>query len=159
VSTGKSKQYDDATLVADLATANLSRAAIAQKHGLSEDFIGEIARGDRRAELQPRLQAAADGLRDEARRLGASKAGGAIEALQSLVDDPDTPAETRRKAAGDLLKYALGDPSAAHISMTQASGQVAASLPGLREEDVPEFLEWLARERGGPTDDDGPGPE
>ena len=108
------KQYDDEMLALDIAHGTMTQAQIAEKHGLAETTICAIARGERRPELQERIEAATQGMIDQARRLASRLATPALGRLASLIGDTaDAPADIKRKAAVDILKYALGDPSRA----------------------------------------------
>ena len=142
MSRGKQKSYDDEALVLDIAQGNLTYEQIAKRHGLSAAFVGEIARGEARAELQQRLGAVTDGLRAQARRIGVQLANAAMARLGTLVTTTaKVDADTRRKAAVDILKFAIGDPSKTEVNVKQQQG-----LPGLDADD----LEALAKRKGGP---------
>ena len=58
-------------------------------------------------------------------------------------DGPKVDSETKRKAAVDILRFALGDPSKAEVNVTQTN-----ALPGLG----PKELEAIAKTKGGPRD-------
>ena len=143
-------EYDDEQLVLDIACGRLTYAQIAARHGLTESMVGRIARGERRPELQAKIQAAAQGFVDVAMRLGARLATLAMGRLGKLIEkDSDAPAETQRKAAVDLLKFALGDPSRPEVTVSQSSQN---NMPGLSAEE----LELLAGIKGGPDIAAGP---
>ena len=138
----KASTYDDDALVLDIANGSQTYAEIAAKHKLSEVFVGQIARGERRPELQAKIDQVTQGFADRARRLGKRLAQVAMARLGNLAaKDSDAPAETQRKAAGDILAHALGDPSKTDITMLQQN-----TTPGLSAAD----LELLAKSRGGP---------
>ena len=55
---GKVKFYDDRRLVHLLAGGEWTYAQIAADLGLSEEYVGKVARGHRRAHLLPKIRAA-----------------------------------------------------------------------------------------------------
>jgi len=143
MATGKRKDYDDDELVEDIAAHTLTQADIAEKHDLSEVFIGQISRGERREDLQKRIAAVSRGLIEQAKRRGASLADKAMGVLGKLADSAGKDDDVRRKAAVDILKFAMGDPAKPETNITQQQG-----LPGL----TPEDYENLAKMKGGPRE-------
>jgi len=140
---GPTKQYDDDELVMDIARAELTQAEIGEKHGLAEVTISAIARGERRAELQPRIKAAVQGMIEQARRLGSRLAGAAMERLGKMVAEDSKAADgVQHKAAVDILRFALGDPSRPQVNVNQQQ----TATPGL----TGERLKKLAEIEGGP---------
>jgi len=100
-------EYDDDELVLDIAEGRLNYRQISIKHGLSLDYVGRIARGHRRPELQPRIDAAVLAIVRESRRLGARMTCLAWSRLGNLAGATEGVAnETQRKAAVDILKLA-----------------------------------------------------
>ena len=81
----RTKKYDDGLLVELLARGELNYGQIAKKVGISEAFVNQIARGDRRPELQDRIVAAVEGFRLRAKRRGAAMAEGAMDALGKML--------------------------------------------------------------------------
>jgi len=136
------KKYDDDALVLDIAHGTMSQALMAEKYGLSEVMIGQIVRGERRPELQDKIESATRGLIEQSRRLGARLAGVAMGRLGVIVGaDSTAPIEVQRKAAVDILKFAHGDPAKPEVNVTQTQ-----SFPGLDDAD----LEAIAKRKGGP---------
>ena len=139
--------YDEEQLVVDIACGQLTYDQIAERHGISHLTVGAIVRGERRPELQERINAASQGLIERARRMGAKMASKAMETLGTLTKGgKGIPADTRRKAAVDILKFTLGDPLRPEVNVSQSSNQ-AAQYPGLSGEE----LEAISKMRGGPA--------
>ncbi len=139
----KLKDYDDEKLIEALAAAEKPYSQIAAAVGLSASTVGRIARGELRPELLPRINAAARAHFAGARRLGARGARHAVATLIELTGDADANIETRRKAAGDILKFAAdgNDPDPA-----AAAGP--KQFPGLTCDEYAE----IAAKRGGPKE-------
>lgn len=115
--------YDDDALVMDIARADRSFAEIAAAHGLSESTVARIARGRQRPELQEKIHAASAAMLDQVRRLGARMAAAAMARLGAIVAaDSGAGEETQRKAAVDILKFAVGDPGRTEISFNAFRG-------------------------------------
>ena len=144
-------QYDEDVLVADLAYGEMTQKAIAEKHGLSEIFVGQLSRGERRPELQARIEAVNEGMLEQTRRLGKRLAATAMARLGSLVAaSSKAPEEVQRKASMDILAHALGDPSKPDqsVNVHQSNGP---DLAGLTDDTKAAVL----KELGGPADDPG----
>ncbi len=103
------KDYNDESLIADLAEGQLTYGQIGERHGLSASQVGRIARGACRPELRAEILAAAAGVREQSQRLGATLARTAWARLGRLVSAADVSDEIQRKAAVDILKMAHGD--------------------------------------------------
>lgn len=140
-------KYDDDRLVQLIAEAELSYAAIGADVGLSESMVGRVARGEYRTELQPLITAIREGFADEARRLAARSARGAVATLVELTHDSGQPGDVRRKAAGDILSHAIGDPSRTQVNVSQQQAQ-GPDLAGLSAETKQQVLAEL----GGPAE-------
>lgn len=138
------KDYDADELVLAIARGDKTYARIAEAFGLSEAYVRQIARGERRADLQAGISAATRGFVDEARRLAARSAQGAVASLRKIIaPDSDAPEETKRKAAMDILKLTLdGAP---------AGG--AEATPPVAPEHVQEFYRFVADRHDGPGDE------
>jgi hypothetical protein len=140
----KRKDYDDDKLIEGLAAGEQSYAQIAADVGLSASAVSRIARGEMRPELLGRINAAARAHFAGARRLSARGARHAVATLLELTGDTDANIETRRKAAGDILKFAAdGDDDA----QAPAAGG-AKEFPGLT---AAEYAE-IAAQRDGPEE-------
>ncbi|MCK4625069.1 MAG: hypothetical protein KAV00_07150 [Phycisphaerae bacterium] len=136
----KESEYDDEVLVMLLAKGEKTHAQIAEEVGLSAVFVGQISRGERRPELQKRIEEICEGMLDQARRLGKRLASVAMGRLGSLVaKDSEAGPDVQRKASVDILNQAIGDPSKTQINMNQ-------SMPGLSLEE----LERVTKMKGGP---------
>ncbi|NQU76623.1 MAG: hypothetical protein HQ546_09960 [Planctomycetes bacterium] len=135
--------FDEDELVFAIAKGDKTYSQIAEAFGLAESTVVQIASGQIRPDLQARIEATARNFLAEARRLGSRAARHAIGTLVKLANaqDKDISAETRRKAAVDILKYAFFDSS-------DSTGQVDTrnAYPGLSSED----LELLAKMKDGP---------
>lgn len=148
------KEYDEEGLVLAIAKATKTYGEIGAEFGLCEAHVGRIARGQVRPELQQAIQDAVEGFRDEARRLAAASARPAIARLMRLIaSDPEGAAEAdvARKAAVDLLKHAVGDPSKPEQNINQNQSQ--GSPLGLSADDLDAFLKFKADRNGGPPDE------
>lgn len=140
------KGYSDPELVKDIAGGELTQAQMAEKHGLAEVTIGQIARGERRPLLQAKIRAAVQGMEERARRLGSRLAEVAMARLGALVaKDSEASDGVQHKAAVDILKFALGDPSRPEVSVTQSQ----QPAPGL----TPAILKKIGQVQGGPPED------
>jgi len=139
------KRNIDDELILVIAKAEHSYAQIAEAVGLTEAEVARIARGELRPDLQPRINAAAAEYLNAARRLGWRGARPAVGTLLRLTDEKaeGVNAETRRKAAADLLKYAFSD-------MAKADRPPGGEnpFPGLSAEEYAD----IAAKRGGPND-------
>lgn len=143
---GKQKTYDDDALVLAIARGDKSYIQIAKEFGLSNQMVSAVARGICRPELLPRIQELERAFRDQARRLAMRMATGAIARLGKLIHpDLEPTPEVQRKAAVDILKYALGDPSRPQVSVFQA--QQTQGFP-VKAEHAAEFYRWRARKAG-----------
>jgi len=150
------KNYDDDELVLAIAKGDRSYSQLAEEFGLSEVHVGQIARGVRRPELQPKIKAAVQGFIDEARRLAARYAQGAVGRLGKLIaTDSKACADVQRKAAVDILKFTLGDPGRPEVNVSQTANHMGGQAPaGIDADDVQAFYEFKAARDGGPTDDE-----
>jgi len=153
------KEYNVDELVLALAMGEKTYAQIAEQLGLSAVYVGEISRGDKRPELQVKIEAATEGLIAEARRLGARSARPAMARLLKIIADPEpgkpkADVDTQRKAAVDILKFAMGDPGRAEVNVHQTQH---GSPAGVAPEDVQDFYRFKAGKGGGPPDDQGEG--
>ena len=138
----KQGDYDDDALVLMIAKGDRTYAQIAEKIGLAEVTVGQIARGERRPELQPKIKAAVQGFIDEARRLTAKYARSAVARLGLIIaKESKADDDVKRKASVDLLKFSLGDPGKTEVNVNQTQ-----TMPGLDGKD----LNNLAKMKGGP---------
>jgi len=105
--------YDDNALIMDLAEGQLSFRQISIKHGLSLDYVGRIARGDRRPELRAQIDAATLVTVRQSRRLGVRLARVAWIRLSRLAAaEKGVANETQREASVSILKLARTDEQA-----------------------------------------------
>jgi hypothetical protein len=96
--------YDDDMMIELIACGELSHAKIAEKVGVSRQTVWQIASGQSRPELQWKITAAADGIRQAAIR----HAGRFTEALlEKQAEVALGDGETARKAREFLLKMLL----------------------------------------------------
>jgi hypothetical protein len=144
---GKPKtEYDDDALVMAIARGDRSYGLIAADHGLSESTVARIARGRQRPELQQKIQAASAAMVDQVRRLGSLMAAEAMARLGRLVAEDSTAGEeTQRKAAVDILKFAMGDPGRTEINVNAERGCDLAQLSD-------KTRQAILAELGGPTE-------
>ena len=133
---GNSKtDYSDEDMVADIGRGEMTLAEIGLKHGISVSMVCLIGSGQRRPELYPRIQAYAEGLADQARKLAKAYAVGAMKVLHELSQDAETPVEVRRRASMDILAHGVGDPSRPITTQTQN----AFSGPAIAPDDLAAF--------------------
>ena len=141
-------EYDDDLLVRLIAEGGHTYGQIAAAAGLSESFVGQVVRGETRADLQPKIAATIDGYREQAKALGARLAGVAMARLGTLAAaDSKAAHETQRKASVDILKFAIGDPSKPETNINQSQQQSAGpDLTALS----PDLKAKVLGELGGP---------
>lgn len=145
----KQAQYDDDEIVMDIARGELTWGQIAAKHGLSEPYVGQIARGEKRPELQARIDSYVEGLANQARRLGKRLASVAMGRLGALAaKDSKAPADVQRKAAVDILNHAIGDPSKTEVNVSQQQAS-----PFRSDEEERKFNEYMAKDELHQPDD------
>ena len=143
---GKYNEYDDDELVLAIARGDIPYTRIAKHMGISEHTVGQIARGVRRPELLPKIQAARQAYTDQARGLAARLATQAVARLAKIIAPDLKPnSEVQRKAAVDILRYALGDPSRPQFNVIQAQKTEA---PAIDPEDAAEYYRWKADKEG-----------
>ncbi len=120
----KHKPYDDDTLVVAIASGNKTHAQIAEEFGLSQSMVHFIVTGRHRPELQRLIAAASASQRDRAQRLAGHVAAGAMARLAKLIDnDSEASPEVQRKAAVDILRYAIGRPAGRPAASAASSMQ------------------------------------
>ena len=148
------RKVDSLALAQDLASGQLTYAQIADKHGICESYVGQLARGEKGAEVKVLVDRILDGYAAQARALGKRLAVVAMGRLGALVgSDSAVPPDVQRKAAVDILTFTLGDPSKAEVNISQRVTGGVGSLTGLSDPTKAAVL----RELGGPEfDDDGP---
>lgn len=145
--------YDDEALVEDLACGSYSQTQVAERHKLTTGMISLIASGQRRPELTRRIEQRMESYGQQAIALAKRAAAGAIAQLVAIAKDDDVGADTRRKAACDLMNYAVGDPSKSITNITQMQqAQVGVAL-GVTADEQNRYYEIIAAERGGPGDE------
>ena len=145
MSTELCSRTDDELVVA-IALGGEDYAQIAKRFALSEAEVSDIAAGKSRPELKGRIDQAAQAYLARARRLGYRYASDAMDTLAELASASadDVSAETRRRAAHDLLKYAFSEGGADGGE----PGGGKSHLAGLSHDQ----LERLARTNGGPRE-------
>ncbi|KKK96002.1 hypothetical protein LCGC14_2667150 [marine sediment metagenome] len=103
----KFKDYDDDALVMAIARGDKSCTQIAREVGLSTQMVWQVSMGNRRPDLQPRIQAASAAFVAESRRLAARAAKAAVARLTKIIATDVTPtAYAQVKAAEGILRYA-----------------------------------------------------
>ena len=139
--------YDTSGLVVDIAIGEKTQKQMAEAYGLSEHYVGQIVRGQRRPELQEMIKAARESFIDQARLLAAHASKRAIQNLSDIAADKDSDKETRIKACREIILHTLGDPSkpVTNNNITQTNSQ---SMPGLNNDD----LENIGKMKGGPQE-------
>lgn len=143
------KDYDADELTLAIARGDRTYRQISEAFGLSEAHVGQIARGERRPELQAKIRAATGGFLDDARRLAAQSAQDAVASLRKIMAaDSGAPEETKRKAAVDILKLTLDGSDPAGAARNDPAGSPAGVAPG----HVQEFYQYVADRHGGPPD-------
>jgi len=140
---GRKKQYDEQVLVDLLARGDLSYAKIAEELGVSTTLVAKIARGEARADLQPRIRAAVDCFRKEAGRLGARWLKHLV--TKHIRDGLEGSSEMARKCR----EYAMDRFFKAQDE--DADGTAGVSPPDLTNLSA-ETKSRVLKELGGPTD-------
>lgn len=79
MASGKVRTYEDDVLVERLARGDGTQAEIAEALGLSEAYVGKVARGERRPELWRRIGMIREAMVVEARALGARHARALVD--------------------------------------------------------------------------------
>jgi len=154
------KRYDDERLVMLIARGDMTYAQIGAEVGLTGRMVGLIARGQSRAQLQPLIRAASQAYMEQTRRLAARMAPPVITRIFNLTSpEGRAPAKVQLEAGETILRYALGGPGKADGIAGQ---EPAAEVPGVADEDVPEFYRYLSqrarwRRLEGGTRDEGRG--
>jgi transcriptional regulator with XRE-family HTH domain len=133
----KRGKYDDDRLVELIARGQMSYAEIGQAVGLSEGYVGQIARGQHRPELQPRIEAISRGFLLEARMVGRRWARGLLS--RHIRIGLDGEGETARKCREFVMTRFLGKSDV-------EDAPTHRPLPGLSEEE----LELIAQMKDGP---------
>ena len=95
MASGKVRTYDDDVLVERLAGGSCTQAEIAEALGLSEAYVGKVARGERRPELWRRIQMIREAMVTEARSLGARHARAQVD--RHIKEGLGGKTETARK--------------------------------------------------------------
>ena len=135
----KIKNYDDDELVWAIAEGRRSYAQIGRDFGLSRQMVHYIARGDRRPELLPLIQDAEGALRGQTERMLAAMVRPAILRLAHLLaHEGEGSADVQRRAAADILKYALPVPG------RQGGALDSWTRPPVEPHRPDEYYEWLA---------------
>ena len=134
--------YDEDGLAMDIARGSLTYEELAEKYGLSVVYVGQISRGEARPEIQKKIDAITDGMLKQAKRLGTRLAGTALGRLGVLVaHSSQAPEEVQRKAAVDILKFSMGDPSRPEVNVVQSQSG-GPEVP----DDYDEFCEWKSKQ-------------
>ena len=142
----KRKDYDDALIMA-IARGDKTYAQIARELGLSESTVVQVAGGERRPDLQPRIQAVRQGFVDQTRRLAGAWAGRLMG--KHIKDALEGDGETARKCGEYVLSHILGDPGQPAMGVNQQQ------YPGPDLTDLsPETKRLVLMELGGPLDED-----
>lgn len=140
----KHKAYDDDLLVELIARGDMSCRAIAEQVGLGKQMISRVARGERRPELQSRIQAVVDEYHRRARRLGARSLVNLVARhVRAGLDEKADPEHARKCREFAINKF-LDSPKAG------TAAQRTLPTPGLTSEDY----EAIAKLKGGPPDDE-----
>jgi len=99
-------------LVAAIGAGEMTYAQIAEALGLSEAYVAEVARGQRRADLQEKIAAFSRGYLDQAYRLGAKWARGLL--TKHIKEGIEGTGETARRCREYVLsRFLTGAPGLA----------------------------------------------
>ncbi len=148
---GQRKEYDSNALVWAIARGDRPISEIAHEFHLSYQHVAGISKGRFRKELHPQIQALREIMLEEARAMARRLARPAMVRLGRLIADDTTPtAEVQRKAAVDILRYAIGDPSKPEINVLQAQQIHQPDLTDLS----PATKRLVLKELGGPLPED-----
>ncbi|MBL7133146.1 MAG: hypothetical protein ISS78_03525 [Phycisphaerae bacterium] len=108
----KRKEYDDDLLVSLIAQCGLTYAEIGARVGISKPMVVDIALGRARADLQPRIDAAARvylrGMRRKAARAARKQADDSPALPRNRRKDYDDDLLVRLLAAGELTHGQIG---------------------------------------------------
>ena len=139
----KHKRYDDERLVMLIGRGDMTYAQIGAEVGLKPHSVGLIARGQSRPDLQPLIRAASQAYMEQTRRLAARMAPPVITRIFNLTSpEGAASAKVQLEAGETILRYALGGPGKADGIAGQ---EPAAEVPGVADEDVPEFYRYLSQ--------------
>ena len=144
MATFKHKQYDDDLLVRLIARGDMNHRAIGQQLGLSKRMVSQIARGQRRPELQQHIQATVGEFRKRAYRLGARSMVSLV--AKHIKDGLSEEADSThaRKCREFAMNKFLDTPP------PQPAGPQPLPTPGLTNEDY----QAIAKLKGGPSYDE-----
>ena len=123
----KTKDYNDFELCKDVALAELTRAQIAAKHGLSESMVNQVARGDSRPELKPIIDEIIEAERSAAIRLARSRARWFVARLIQLAS---RDSDIGLKAVIKGLEIAGLDQGSNEADKKQAIEIILSAQPG-----------------------------
>ena len=140
---GRKKRYDEQTLVDLLAKGELSYAKIAEQLDISATLVAKIARGEARADLQPRIRAAVNCFRREAERLGTRWLKHLV--TKHIRDGLEGNSEMARKCREYAMDRFFNAPD------EEADGAAEVSPPDLTSLSA-ETKSRVLKELGGPTD-------
>ncbi len=150
--------YNTQSLCLDIAMGEMAYAEMGVKHGITAHYVGMIARGDKRPELQLTIKACRDGFLEDAKGLASLAAREAMVALRKIATTEVKGVQAKdvqRKACVDILKFSLGDPSKTDVNINNQPGATFGRDP----DDEAEFREFQAAKLGGPPADDDGKPE
>ena len=140
----KYKQYDDDLLVQLIARGDMNHQTIGQQVGLSKRMVSRIACGQRRHDLQMRIQATVEEFRRQAYRLGArSMVNVVAKHIKDGLNEEAEPSHARRCREFAMNKFLDAPPA-------QTAAPQPLPTPGLTNEDY----QAIAKLKGGPSDDE-----
>ena len=102
MASGKVRTYEDDVLVDRLARGKCTQAEIGEELGLSEAYVGKVARGERRPELWRRIGMVREAMVTEARALGARHARALVD--RHIKEGLGGKTETARKCREFALR-------------------------------------------------------
>jgi transcriptional regulator with XRE-family HTH domain len=142
--TAKRKPYDDEELALDVERGDMTREAIAAKHGISRRHLSDLIHGRARPEFARRLARARAELRGDIRRRLRGLQEKAVNTLAGAMDEDKKVSPTALAAAKEVLNRCL--PEETH---EQDLPTLVDLLPGLAEL-TPETLAQVDKELGTP---------
>ena len=110
----RKKEYDDDRLVELIAAGSVSHAKIAAEIGITDSMVSRIARGERRADLQPRIGALVRSRRVEFEHLAAAILKPALVKQARVALEGD--GETGRKARQHIIDTFRYPPDPARLA-------------------------------------------
>ena len=149
---------DEDTFVLEHVSGRYTNRALARRHGLSVSLVEKILRGERRAHLKVKIDAAVRVARRRAYRRLAGLVDQAVETLAKLMDGKFRgPAGPALAAAREVLRSILGDERARAEAFAGDAAAICPTCRGMEQtlcELSPGTKRLVLAELGGPPLDE-----